>query len=256
MIRDISTNKMCLIGAAILLVTLLACSTWIQHESAEITQLKQDATETEALARQMETSKVNRNKVSVLPLDEDQTQTQNKIAPTPSVETLSKDIVLSKTDTQADIHKDIENDQTVHISPHGLGPYPDVPQGYREACGLTSWEASEMLGLPPPELELELIGRVLVKLWEEGDTQIAGATLENGKVYVTYRDRAYVRYTTINQPDGTTIRYISSWESHESVPAPTLEQAIAGQTPAGIELIDLDVEDPGIEPYSFLNLDQ
>ena len=96
----------------------------------------------------------------------------------------------------------------------------------------------------------------MVKLWQEGDTKIQGGTFENGKVYVNYRDRVYVRYGTITNSDGTTSRYISGWSSHSDVPALTPAEALAGHIPEGLEIIDLDVEDPGIEPYSFLELEK
>ena len=44
--------------------------------------------------------------------------------------------------------------------------------------------------------------------------------------------------------------------SHSSVPIPTEAQMLAGDIPKGLEVIDLDIEYPGIEPYSFLELDR
>ena len=148
----------------------------------------------------------------------------------------------------------MEGTNTLRMSPHGFGPYPEVPKDFFLTCGPTSWQMIDLYGLAPPSRDIELIDRVMVKLWKEGDTQIQGGVLENGKVYVNYRDRVYVRYKTITNFDGTTSRYISSWSSHVDVPSLTRAEALAGHIPEGLEVIDLDVEDPGIEPYSFLGL--
>ena len=86
------------------------------------------------------------------------------------------------------------------------------------------------------------------KLWKEGDLQIQVGDMRNGKVYVYYRDRVYVRYSTITNFDGSTSRYISSWSSHSDVPAPTQAETFAGHIPEELEVIDLDLEDPGIDP--------
>ena len=142
------------------------------------------------------------------------------------------------------------------FSPHGFGPYPKVPKDFLLTCGPTSWQMMDLFGGPPPTREIELIDRVLVKLWKEGDTRIQGGTFENGKVYVYYRDRVYVNYNTYIKHDGTIGRYISGWGSHSSVPIPTEAQMLAGDIPKGLEVIDLDIEYPGIEPYSFLELDR
>lgn len=46
------------------------------------------------------------------------------------------------------------------------------------------------------------------------------------------------------------------WKSAGGIPTPSDEQLLAGEIPEGVEIIDLDVEDVGIEPYSFLGLDK
>jgi len=137
------------------------------------------------------------------------------------------------------------------MSPHGFGPYPEVPEDFVAAKGITSWQATELFGTPPVGPELELGFRVLVKLWKQGDTQWTGAVMENGTFYVQYPNRAYVRYKTRQNPDGTTKRYISRWTSSSKTPTP-----VPGgeEPPPGVEIIDMDTAQVGFDPYTFLGL--
>lgn len=75
----------------------------------------------------------------------------------------------------------------------------------------------------------------------------------NGRVLVNYKNRAYVRYGTRETSDGRTIRYISDWTSG-SLEGPSTEQLLDGYIPSGVELINLDQEDPTLDPYEFLGL--
>ena len=151
------------------------------------------------------------------------------------------------------------------MSPYGFGPYPEVPEGFTENVGTPIWLHVARFGMPSPEIanvrNLELIDRVLIKLWQDdpgSQRYMEGGFYRDGKVYVNYSNRVYVRYKTIELPDGTTNRVITSWTAgslKSPVPDPVNPfQSNDDQIPSGIELIDLDVEDPGINPYSFLGL--
>ena len=49
---------------------------------------------------------------------------------------------------------------------------------------------------------IELIDRVLVKLWQQGDRGIVGGSTYDGKIYPHYNDVVYVRWKEQELPDG------------------------------------------------------
>ena len=254
MIRDIFTNKWIIGSVFLLLIIAAGCIWYYQHSTAadKLEVVKADkllqkwkadkakpAAETVSTKASMENLTSTAEKQRIKSIGEDAETNTDK--PTESVSLPS-----------------IRTDSTEkpRFSPNGFGPYPKVPKDYLLTCGPTSWQMMDLFGGPPPTREIELIDRVMVKLWKDGDTRIQGGTFENGKVYVNYHDRVYVNYNTYIKHDGTTGRYISRWGSHSSVPIPTEAQMLAGDIPEGLEVIDLDIKDPGIEPYSFLDLDR
>ena len=95
----------------------------------------------------------------------------------------------------------------------------------------------------------------MIKLWTDGDKSVtSGYTGNDGKIYIHRENTAYVRFQTETRADGTTYRIISQWTAPSDVPRPTLEEIRSGITPSGVTLIDLDKEDMGIDPYTFLGL--
>ncbi len=146
-----------------------------------------------------------------------------------------------------------------------------MPEGFEENVITPIWIKIDRYfkGRMPDSLDatdarnLELISRLLIKLWQ--DDPKSRAYMEGGfydransKVYGNYSNRAYVRYKTIELPDGTTQRVMTSWTAgslESPVPDPVNPfQSSDSQIPVEIELIDLDKEDPGIDPYTFLGL--
>ncbi len=259
MYRDILTNKWFLGGVGFLIVLSVACVLWYQHDIADERKAAADA---EEMLRQSEIAK------KVSDVDSEAKQATDVTAAdsiTPTAETpinLTTDGEVEDTpsgDTSTNLTEQAQakdSTQEVRVSPYGFGPYPKVPADYRAQCGPTSWLQVELYGLPPASRGVELIERVTLKLWKEGDTQVRGGVLENGKVYINYPNRVYVRWTPVTDADGNTTRAISSWLSGTDLPRPTREQMHNGYIPPGVEVIDLDAEDPGIEPYSFLGLDK
>lgn len=54
--------------------------------------------------------------------------------------------------------------------------------------------------------------------------------------------------------DGTVLRFITSWSSGEHNQR-AIDQILEGKIPTGVTLIDMDSEDVGIDPYTFLGLE-
>ncbi len=139
-------------------------------------------------------------------------------------------------------------------SPYGFGPYPEVPQDFIERYGPPIW-FNPPENLPTSTLrDVELIDRVKIQKWIDGDREFTNGVYENGKIYLNYPNTFYVRYTSATFPDGTHLRYISSVISGQQLPL-TPEQLLAGEIPKGVNLIDMESQDVGIEPLPFLGLE-
>lgn len=143
----------------------------------------------------------------------------------------------------------------VAVSPFGFGPYPELPEDYPYEV---SWiNPSEKL-LRPERREhrkrLELIDRVMVKAWTEGDHNFIGATGNgsgDGKVYLTYPNVIYVEYGEPEEnDDGVLIRPIKDALSASYQFAPG--EMRNGVTPPGFTVIGYD--DAGYDPYTYLDL--
>jgi len=275
MIRDFWTNKWVLGGVGFLILLSIACYFWYQHDIADE---KKAAAEAEEIALQWEDgrhidaeSKTVEMTDPVLEMDTESETTEITTVPL-KIDILETDMgplkrnadgayVVPGNMTLYEYYEKLVNSK-VWFSPHGFGPYPKVPEEFMMTKSPTSWQQHQLFGIRQPSRNSELSGRVVLKLWKDGDTEVQGGVFENGKVYVLYPNRVYVRYNTMTyedgtiqtNPDGTPVKYISSWLSTPDNPPLSLEQVIGGYTPEGVELIDLDVEDPGIEPYSFLGL--
>lgn len=262
MFRDYFTNRWVLGGFCFLIVFGIACYVWYQHELAPY---KQQVVETEEMRHQrQETEQATAVQKQKTISETDQTPSDSgEQGGTPT--SLRNTTETSKAET-ANTEKlpAADAEKQVKVSPYGFGPYPEVPQGFIDAIGNPFWTLPEELlkrRAAPPTKGVELMQRVLVKMWKLGHTNVEAATLKDGKVYVQKKNCAYVRYKTFTDIDGREVRYISSWESSGSTPQPPRSRNPRGVSlireqdiPPGIELIDLDKEDPGINPYEFLEL--
>ena len=146
--------------------------------------------------------------------------------------------------------------EDVPVSPFGFGPYPEVPADLPENL-MPSWTWSDerRQNMYGRAVDYELMGRVIIKLWNQGDKEIVGVLRRDndGKVYPTYPDTMYVtswmdidtRHGTVRVP-GSTFGY-----SDKMVPLyPYVHKH--GHLPDGINFIDY--ENQGYDPYNFLNL--
>ncbi len=147
--------------------------------------------------------------------------------------------------------------ETQRVSPLGFGPYPEIPSDY---SGFVFWDKSDEEIQDAIRVHgenkcrnYELMSRVLIELWNQGDRNVHGAFMKNGKVYPNYYDVAYVRYSTYEALDGTTQRYISEITSPPNINI-TEEEALSGNLPSGVRVVEMG--QGGIDPYRFLELNQ
>ena len=132
--------------------------------------------------------------------------------------------------------------------------FPPVPEGFIYPpvwIGIPGYKKGDMP-------EHELICRVLIKLWNEGDRQfVNGVYRQNdGKVYPLYRDVVYVRWreTTIEFGEGNPIhiRFISNQTSTRAYPF-ELEDFINGTWKTKYPGVTfLNYEEAGYDPTTFL----
>lgn len=263
-------NRKMIWGVALLIVLLVSAGVYvILHEIAdnrELTKLLEEAENLENQIKQGADTHSETEQATYQASPKSETQTAEKtITDTPP---MTKETVATDGQTGAAVEK---TEIAARVSPYGFGPYPEIPEGFIENVLEPSWIFIERFGKSHPNIlnedlygsnrNHELIGRVLIKVWQdnpESRRYMEGAFFRNGKVYVNYSNRAYVRYQTIELPDGTTSRVITSWTGG-SLKAPPHDpanpfQSHDDQVPNDIELIDLDKEDPGIDPYSYLGL--
>ena len=239
MYRNFFTNKWVLGGIVFLIVFGVACVLWYHYDTAPY---KQDAAKTDELLRQRETTqKANSNNNM-----DSKTNFSEKSNP-PSIERTASDLndIHLETNTNTEVEK--KDSKEIRVSPHGFGPYPEIPEGtligeFNETDSVNS----------------ELLGRVLVKLWNDGDRHLGGwISGETGKVYPHYDNVVYVEYE--NQLNELTGEWEMNIVSANSAPSTSFDtnfelhnSVLEGNIPVGYKLIDVD--GAGIAPYEFLDL--
>ncbi len=171
--------------------------------------------------------------------------------------------VISTRDTKPEktlpITVSIAENKTLKVSPHGFGPYPKLPDIWPKDY----WDKERTR-------ESELIGRVRIKLYNEGKWT-EGATLDHdtGMVYPVYKDTVYVKWATYTDLKGNTRRYITSAKGYpdtmelleraqhiKDMPRSKLILDYLGLTeqslPPGIKFVPY--EEGAIDPIEYLGL--
>lgn len=161
-----------------------------------------------------------------------------------------KEIAQAGTFETNDSVSEEEDTGDVQVSPFGFGPYPEVPPGYPRKLG-PSWLYTNFFANTPTH---ELRDRVLIQLWNQGETNISGAFSKDGLVYPLYPDHVYIKYEDVDLPDGTigkSIRLVYGDLPHGfRLIQPPGEFLL--RVPDGITALDLDTS--GINPHDFLEL--
>ena len=143
------------------------------------------------------------------------------------------------------------------VSPFGFGPYPEVPSDYPEAPiwdedpdypgGDGDFGSDFMRGM-------ELIERVLIKLWTQGHRATSGSIGSDDMVLPLYPNTVYITWGYTEEPDGTVTRYAQGITSSPDVSESVFDAISEGTIPFGIKV--LNHEDDAIDPFTFLNLNQ
>ena len=235
MLRDIFTNKWILGGIAFLIII----AGWnLLSNKYFAWQYEKEVAKTVEYARQWEKDRKTKQERSPDP------ETASPQAPvdseTPDAEKqrtpVTKDTELVHAQNEPETAK---TDTEVRVSPYGFGPYPEIPEG----APIGIFEESD-------SVEMELLGRVMVKKWNEGE-RFEGAGIKSGKVYLHYPNTIYVRWKEkVDMLDGTKTYRISEAFGAE-VPL-TSQQMRTGEIPPGITVLNAD--SAGFDPYEVLSL--
>ena len=242
MLRNLLSNRYFLGVVIIFVLAIAGCLYWHQHEMRKLREIE--------LGNARFLQEIETNKAAYTARHTEQTDTEILgQADTPFVtdnfsqtETLSIDEV-----DNVGVMEELLQEETAKlentdapVSPHGFGPYPDVPNDYPLALDPYPTSFWKFTYDDPKQ---ELLARTLIKLWKQG-VPVAGATFENGVIYPTIRGTVYV------ERNGDFINRIAGHpdDDHDEIIS-TLE---AGSIPMGITVIDR--AEAGIDPYAFLDL--
>lgn len=175
------------------------CYLWFQHTT---TSYKRQLLETDVVL-QIDTHQNSHRsteiEVSETKVSEFKTDTSN---PTKKQavksDLVEKDIVRNETTPLAP--KQEPENAEVRVSPHGFGPYPEIPPDYPRQ---DLWDYPDFV---PAEHELLL--RVQVKLWKQGIRTVGGGMV-NGRIYPNIPGTVYVKWENHVRADGTKKRFAS-----------------------------------------------
>ena len=132
--------------------------------------------------------------------------------------------------------------ETEPVSPHGFGPYPEIPADYPDNPLWSQLSRNH-----------ELMHRMRIKLWNQG-RKVDAATIssDGSRMYPLEPYIVYVRWKEFVEDDGTISRYASRTKAHGSIPDSDLDQIEEGIIPPGYTILSID--DDYINPIEFLNL--
>ncbi|RKU25411.1 hypothetical protein C6499_14935 [Candidatus Poribacteria bacterium] len=232
-------------GIVMLLIVAGACYLWYHYDTAPY---RREAAKTEAFARQWEKDQKAQQKRSTeteqatdgTPVESD---TQSAVKPINKITGAETDTSTDETTNPVTATPQKTDNAEVRVSPHGFGPYPEVPEG----APLNPFHGNETR-------DMELLKRVVVKAWNEGE-RFEGAVIrgETGKVYLNYPNVIYVTYSEdIDEETGEATVSISGIVAGPSLSEEVGRSVLKGNIPAGYTLIDYDKA--GIVPSEYLNL--
>ena len=144
--------------------------------------------------------------------------------------------------------------EDVPVSPFGFGPYPEVPNGFPDSIQpIWTWSEKKKQEFAGRAKDFELMHRVLIKLWNQGDNDFVGVLRRDndGKVYPTYPNTMYVTHWDEMETKHGLVRYPANCFGSAPGMPPIFPYVMEhGRVPDGITFIDH--ENQGIDPYDFL----
>lgn len=263
MTRYITPIKWIIGAIAFLIIFAGACYLWYQHEL--VYERKKDAVAAE-FARKWEIER----KAAAKPVAKDENQVPAGSQDTTAEKTVNEVTAEVQNNTDAETQQQSETPaataeiEDMPTSPFGLGPYPEVPDDLRSIKRFKPvWEYPKWPNVRMAKAH-ELMSRVTIKLWQEGERDWVGMGGDENRIYVNYPNTVYVTWkksevtwdeteddeyiTTLSGDPSACLRIRSNTIARLGIPGPSTKADI----PSDIE-VKLHSES-GIDPYSCLNL--
>lgn len=244
------------IGIVFLIFFSVACLFWYQYDTRTY---RKDAVATTKEVRKWEAAQkvvMNNGTEEVSTTSaKSNTQSADKTITNTATEVVTKDTFNDTTEIAVETSLQ-ENTDESNISPYGFGPYPKVPEGYSLPISWTKLKVYQEKFGDDFCKEMELMDRVLIKLYNQGNTDFTAANFVNGLVLPIYPNVAYVHLETEDwkQTEDPNIEVRSTSDNilaGSNVSEADKEQISKGIIPDGIEIRSFS---DGINPYNFLEL--
>ena len=186
-------------GIVVLLIVAGACYLWYQHDIADE---KKAAAEAEQLLRQSQIAKqatAAREQKKVLGTTETPSDVVQEVEPVEQQENIHAGLPKATEEISGNVRVitvDTPQGKRVFklpkVSPHGFGPFPEIPPDY--PTGAVWLQSTYYLQTAEFQRQRELLDRVLIKLWSEGERNFKGGSFDgqNGKVYPHYFNTHYI----------------------------------------------------------------
>ena len=249
MIRYIVLNKWFFFGFGFLVIFAGLCYLWFQHTT---TSYKRDLLESEGVVLQTDTPQnLHRSIETEVSVSKMSDSVANTSAPTEMMAVKTGVIVknVDQNETTKLIQKHEPETAEVRVSPHGFGPYPEIPADYPRQ---DLWDYPDFV-----TAEHELLLRVQVKLWKQG-VQTAGGGMIDGRIYPNIPGTVYIKWENRVRTDGTVERYALRMYG-DPYAGKILRDIInlkgelhENDIPKEINVIEAD--EGGIDPYQFLDI--
>lgn len=254
MYREFLMNKWVLSGIAFLILFSLSCFLWYQHETAPY---KRDATETSENVRRWEAEKAVAVSPAEIALPYESADSRVSTTEKPTNAMTDANISVPTADSTSTLLTDqtpeSATQEDVRVSPHGFGPYPKIPAGLPQ--GFFDRELSR---------DHELLGRVRIKLYEQGIPTLGLSIDGSGRVYPFDRNQVYITFDKTYLPSLGEVKYITRIDGDASVireiennarvrdPKMPIPIQIEADIPASVKVLNKSEE--GFDAYAYLNL--
>ena len=250
MLREYFTNRWVIGGFCFLIVFGIACYFWYQHELAPYEQSEAESSEMlhqSERAQKAETAQA----ISDAPVESATPTAEKPINKTTDAVPETDGRTGEQTGPVTAATQQTEtNAEEVPVSPHGFGPYPELPPDYPDYPA-TAWH-SELTA------EGELLIRVHIKLWKQGIRALGGNMRDDGLIYPTLPGVVYVKWKRTVLPDGTVEKSVAdrTGDPHMGKILWNIElqkgKVLEKDIPPEVKVVDM--AEAGIDPYEFLGL--
>jgi len=248
MLRDIITNKWILGGALLIIIGGIAFIVLLEIDMARFEQ--QVIQNRRAIQERARAAPIGVSTEEGTPAESGTPSAERPItAPTEEVAPAPERQTETDIPKQTALPAENADAAEVAVSAFGFGPFPEVPEGMTDFAGnpfVPEWKKPDY---PSYEFsrEFELIHRVRIKKWKEGDRDVVGASFQYNKVYLNYPNTVYVWYEEFEDDEGEG----ASLDTSGPVSL-TIEQIQSGDIPPEVRVID--GETGGIDPFEYLGL--